>query len=112
MSVLTVDTRGLEPPEPFTLAMDALADLAPGDELRVLLDRVPYPLLRLLERDGYPHHYFTADDGSVEVRIGDTSDVVGQRAIWPAAQMAHGPQRLQDEELLHAGVVESRAASG
>ena len=68
--VHTVDGRGLEPPEPFTLALDALADLAQGDELRVLLDRVPHPLLRLLERDGHPYDYFIADDGSVEVRIG------------------------------------------
>ncbi|THF66314.1 DUF2249 domain-containing protein [Pseudothauera nasutitermitis] len=65
-----VDARGLEPPEPFELAMEALADLPNGEVLTLLLDRVPWPLLRILERDGQRHEYRVREDGVVEVLIG------------------------------------------
>ncbi|MFC5769394.1 DUF2249 domain-containing protein [Thauera sinica] len=69
MSTVIVDARGLEPPEPFERAMEALADLPPGGEMTLLLDRMPYPLLRMLDRDGYPHQDLVRDDGVVEIRI-------------------------------------------
>lgn len=64
-----IDARGLEPPQPFELAMESLADLAPGQSLSVLLDRVPFPLFRVLDRDGYPYRYAVRDDGAVQVDI-------------------------------------------
>ncbi|TAH44867.1 MAG: DUF2249 domain-containing protein [Betaproteobacteria bacterium] len=69
MSAVVVDVRGLEPPEPFERAMEALTALPAGDELTLLLDRMPYPLLRLLDRDGYRHEDAVRDDGVVEIRI-------------------------------------------
>jgi len=69
MTTPTVDARGLEPPEPFERAMEALADLAPGGAFTLLLDRMPHPLLRILERDGYRHETGIRDDGAVEIRI-------------------------------------------
>lgn len=52
--------------------MEALCELAPGEELVLILDREPRPLYRVLERDGYrwrtTHH---PDDGRFEVRIGE-----------------------------------------
>lgn len=66
---IVVDGCGLEPPEPFELAMDALLDLSPEDSLIVLLDRVPHPLLRILERDGFPHVCRTDDAGMVTLLI-------------------------------------------
>jgi uncharacterized protein (DUF2249 family) len=68
MSV-TVDGRGLEPPKPFELTMEALADLKAGDELTLLLDRMPWPLFRILDREGYRHSNNVRDDGVVEIRI-------------------------------------------
>ena len=68
MSVM-VDGRGLEPPKPFELTMEALADLKAGDELTLLLDRMPWPLFRILDREGYRHSNRIRDDGVVEIRI-------------------------------------------
>lgn len=68
MNVL-VDARGLPPPEPFERAMEALADLSPGDILTVTLDRVPWPLFRILERDGHGFEWHDDGRGTVAVRI-------------------------------------------
>ncbi|MDX5363084.1 MAG: DUF2249 domain-containing protein [Pseudazoarcus pumilus] len=64
-----LDVRGLEPPEPFERAMEALADLPAGDTLTLVLDRVPYPLLRILERDGHGFEWHDDGQGRVAVRI-------------------------------------------
>ena len=64
-----IDTRGLVPPEPFEQVIEALADLAPQTSLVVCLDRMPHPLLRILDRDGYRHHARLRADGAVEVEI-------------------------------------------
>ena len=65
-----IDARGLPPPQPFELAMEALCELAPGAELVLILEREPTPLYQVLERNGYTwrttHH---AEDGRVEIRI-------------------------------------------
>jgi uncharacterized protein (DUF2249 family) len=64
-----IDTRGLEPPQPFELVMEGLADLGSGERLEVLLDRMPYPLFRILDRDGYRHSERIREDGVVEIEI-------------------------------------------
>jgi uncharacterized protein (DUF2249 family) len=64
-----VDARGLPPPEPFERAMEALADLASDDTLIVSLDRVPWPLFRILERDGHDFGWCDEGRGVVTVRI-------------------------------------------
>lgn len=69
MNTKTVDARGLEPPEPFERAMEALADLPHGGGFTLLIDRMPHPLLRILERDGYRHEAGFRDDGAVEILI-------------------------------------------
>lgn len=69
MNARTVDTRGLEPPGPFERAMEVIADLPHGASFTLLLDRMPHPLLRMLERDGYRHEARFHDDGTVEIRI-------------------------------------------
>lgn len=66
---IVVDARGLEPPGPFEMAMEAVADLQPGARVVLLLDRMPHPLFRVLDRDGYGYTPRVCDDGSVEVTI-------------------------------------------
>lgn len=66
---VTVDARGLVPPEPFERAMEALADLAPGDTLTLVLERVPYPLFRILEHDRHQYTWHDDGQGTVAVRI-------------------------------------------
>ncbi len=48
-----IDVRRLEPPEPLERILDALADLPPGDWLRVRHRREPVPLYRILQQLGY-----------------------------------------------------------
>ena len=55
MSGRVVDARGLEPPEPFERAMEGLMALGKDEEMLLILDRMPHPLLRILDRDGYRH---------------------------------------------------------
>jgi uncharacterized protein (DUF2249 family) len=50
-----LDLRGLPAPEPMERVLDALERLPEGQALRVLLPHEPYPLYRLLERDGWAH---------------------------------------------------------
>ncbi|AVR88289.1 DUF2249 domain-containing protein [Thauera aromatica] len=69
MSGRVVDARGLEPPEPFERAMEVLLTLAKGEDMLLILDRMPHPLLRILDRDGYRHDEVYRDDGAVEIRI-------------------------------------------
>ncbi len=65
----TIDARGLEPPRPFELVMEALADMGPGESVTLVLDRMPYPLFRILDRDGYRHAHRVGDDGAVVIEI-------------------------------------------
>ena len=39
---LTLDVRSLPAPEPLEHCLEALADLAPGQRLHMLIDREPY----------------------------------------------------------------------
>lgn len=55
---LVIDARDLEPPEPMELAVAALEELQPGQQLRFLIHRQPYPLYDLLRR--YHYHYEVA----------------------------------------------------
>lgn len=70
MNTAIIDARGLEPPEPFERALEALAELEAGQQFTLLLDRLPHPLIRVLERDGYSHDVTFRDDGAVALLIG------------------------------------------
>lgn len=65
----TIDGRGLEPPKPFELVMEGIADLESGHTIKLLLDRMPWPLFRVLDRDGYRHNETIREDGVVEIEI-------------------------------------------
>ena len=64
-----IDGRDMEPPEPLELALAALASLAPGEELVMLLRCEPLPLYAILDRNGYRHRTERCADGSNEVHI-------------------------------------------
>jgi hypothetical protein len=64
-----IDGRELQPPEPLELALAALASLAPGEELVLLLRCEPVPLYSILDRNGYAYRSKLMPDGSNEVRI-------------------------------------------
>ncbi len=66
-SVKVIDGRGLEPPEPFLLTMDALDASGPDEAVLLLLSREPYPLYQALDRNGFAHQTRRAPDGTVEI---------------------------------------------
>lgn len=66
---LTLDIRGMTPPEPLDRVLGALADFRAGDTLRLLTDFEPMPLYRILDRDGFRHHVEPGDNAQYEVTI-------------------------------------------
>jgi len=69
MEEILLDARGLQPPEPLERVLDALDEVTPGKRLRMLVDREPLPLYRILERNGLRYRSTVRDDGSFEVAI-------------------------------------------
>ena len=66
---IVVDARGLEPPEPMEKVMQTLALLRPGESIRLLLHREPFPLYALLPDRGYRHDTHMEADGSYVILI-------------------------------------------
>lgn len=64
-----IDGREMQPPEPFERAMAALDELAPGDELVLLLYCQPHPLFNVLRRNGFQWHEEIKADGTHEIHI-------------------------------------------
>jgi hypothetical protein len=62
-----IDGRGLEPPEPFVLTMDALNASNFGEKVLLLLPREPYPLYQALDVSGFSHQTRCAPDGTFEI---------------------------------------------
>jgi uncharacterized protein (DUF2249 family) len=68
-SLIDIDARGLEPPEPMEKVMQTLELLRPGQQIRLLLHREPFPLYPLLQARGYRHDTLPQADGSYFILI-------------------------------------------
>ncbi|MBI5658233.1 MAG: DUF2249 domain-containing protein [Nitrosomonadales bacterium] len=68
-AVRELDARYLEPPEPMMRALAALGALRPGEKLRLLLHREPFPLYQTLGERGYTHRTAQLPDGCYEILI-------------------------------------------
>jgi uncharacterized protein (DUF2249 family) len=66
---ILVDARGLEPPEPMEKVMQTLDLLRPGQSIRMLLHREPFPLYAILAERGYRHETRMEADGSYVILI-------------------------------------------
>ncbi|MFD2367449.1 DUF2249 domain-containing protein [Pseudoduganella sp. GCM10020061] len=66
---IVLDVCGLMPPEPMERVLEALADIGPGQRLRMLIDREPRPLYRILERNGDRYEAILRDDGIYDILI-------------------------------------------
>jgi len=64
-----IDGRRMEPPEPLERTLQALDELAEGDDLLLLLHCQPHPLYTLLEQRGCEWSDVLRADGTREVRI-------------------------------------------
>lgn len=63
-AVVTLDARGLEPPQPMVRILEALGGLGQDATLRAQTDRRPLHLYALLEDRGYTAETQPAPDGS------------------------------------------------
>ena len=64
-----IDGRRMEPPEPLERTLQALDELAEGDDLLLLLHCQPHPLYTLLVQRGCEWSDVLRADGTREVRI-------------------------------------------
>ncbi|MRW84113.1 DUF2249 domain-containing protein [Pseudoduganella sp. FT26W] len=64
-----LDVGGLEPPEPMVRILEALDTLGLDEQLRVIIDREPVPLYRILLRNGYQYRTTVQDDQRYEVLV-------------------------------------------
>jgi uncharacterized protein (DUF2249 family) len=64
MNAMTIDVRGLEPPQPLVIILEAVAELREGIELRARTDRRPMHLYALLEQRGFTGETEKLPDGS------------------------------------------------
>jgi uncharacterized protein (DUF2249 family) len=68
-SEVFLDLRGLMPPEPMEQVLDALAALQAGQQIRMLIEREPHPLYRILERNGYRYRCSEPEPGLYQIVI-------------------------------------------
>ena len=64
-----IDGRGMEPPEPLQRALQALDELAAGDDVLMLLYCQPHPLFVALKERGCTWTDTLRADGTREIRI-------------------------------------------
>ncbi len=64
-----VDARWLLPPEPLEKVLLALDSLKPGQRIRFLMHREPYPLYDILEKMGFTYCTHMIEDGCFEILI-------------------------------------------
>ena len=63
-TAVEVDARGLEPPQPLVVILEALGRLPEGGTMRARTDRRPLHLYPLLEQRGFTAETESQHDGS------------------------------------------------
>ncbi|GGJ95436.1 hypothetical protein GCM10007063_17420 [Lentibacillus kapialis] len=71
---MTIDNRGLEPPQPMMRTLKALDRLKSGDSLSIINDRRPLFLYEELDDRGYIHETEAQEDGSFKITITKSGD--------------------------------------
>ena len=66
---VTLDVRGLPPPGPIERVLEAIDGFEEGDTLRLVIDCMPHPLFRILERNGYRHREAPGTESLYEITI-------------------------------------------
>lgn len=66
---ISLDVCGLQPPEPMERVLEALSQLPQGQRLRMLIDREPRPLYRILDNNGYRYSTHERQDYLYEILI-------------------------------------------
>lgn len=66
---MELDNRGLEPPEPMVLTLEALEGLAPGETMAAILPREPIFLMKEIDSRGHQWRGAATDDGGYRIVI-------------------------------------------
>ncbi|WP_025917511.1 DUF2249 domain-containing protein [Herminiimonas sp. CN] len=66
---IELNVCGLEPPEPMERVLDALSHMGPDQRLRMLIDREPRPLYRILYNNGFAYETHSRPDYLYEILI-------------------------------------------
>lgn len=66
---VVIDGREMQPPEPMERTIEALDELAEGDDVLLLLYCQPHPLFNILRNNGYAWQEELRSDGTREIRI-------------------------------------------
>jgi len=69
MDLVAVDVTTLAPPEPMTVILSALAQLADGQCLLVSHRRQPFPLYEKLQQAGWTYHCQIHDEDNISLYI-------------------------------------------
>lgn len=67
--VVTLDVRGMEPPEPMVRVLEMIDGFGERDRLKLVIDCTPSPLLRILERNGYDYDMVPGRESVHEITI-------------------------------------------
>ncbi len=76
-----VDVSELEPCEPLERALAAADSLRPGEYLRLLHRREPFPLYRILADRGFTHRTVPGERTAFEIFIWRRGDTEARRAV-------------------------------
>jgi TusA-related sulfurtransferase len=76
---LTLDVRGMEPPEPLVKVLEIIGDFVPGDRLKLVIDCEPLPLYRILDQNGYAYRVVPGTVSQREITI-SVKEPAGDRA--------------------------------
>ena len=66
---VTLDVRGMEPPQPLELVLETIDDFQVGDRLKLVIDCHPMPLFKILDRNGYGYHTEPGKESVNEITI-------------------------------------------
>ncbi len=66
---ISLDVRGMEPPEPIERVFETIDDFGADDRLRLIIDCHPVPLFRLLEKNGFTWRQDKGTDSIYEITI-------------------------------------------
>jgi Uncharacterized conserved protein (DUF2249) len=76
-----LDVSGLEPPEPLEHSLSAVEDLGPGDHLRILHRREPFPLYGILDARGFAHRTLPGSQTAFEILVWRVGDAAAETAV-------------------------------
>ena len=66
---ITLDVRGMAPPEPMEKVLAAIEGFGTDDRLKLVIDCRPQPLFRILDRSGFAYREEAGTASAYEITI-------------------------------------------